>query len=360
MDVAGETFTRDIVARAAAVSSPCLVEQLSRDHDAERQPGLAEQARLGPGSHQLAHRLPARGQRYSRTARKAWSSASHRRAAPDKPADMLLKILFWLLVAIDAAGIGLWFLLGLAAAKSAHSSSLAVALLLLVLPGLLLAAAAVLFVRAEATGWRLAALLLVAAPAMLLAGSQVVAVFTAQNLVGQWGSTPLTRALGSLPQDPGALATVRELLAAGADANQSGEELPLVLAMRAERVVGLEPVQLLLDAGASPNTRGAFGAPAFFSALGSAANPALLHLLLARGAEVAAEDRSGKSGVWHAAMARNWSATLVLLQRGAGWQGRSPMGRSFRETLEAEVLQSGDGGGLRQVLEFVQGRERGK
>lgn len=273
---------------------------------------------------------------------------------------MLLKILFWLFVAVDAAAIGLWFVLGLAAAKSAHSSPLAVALLLLVAPGMLLALAAVLFVRAEATGWRLAALLVVAAPVLVVAGSQFVAVFTARNLVGQSGSTPLTRALGQLPQDPGALATVRELLAAGADPNQNGEELPLVLAIRAVRVVGLEPVQVLLDAGASPNTRGGFGAPAFFSALGSSADPALLQLLLARGAEATAEDRSGKSGAWHAATARNWPAALVLLQRGAGWQGRSPMGRSFRETLEAEVLQCGDGGGLVQLLEFVRVRERGK
>ena len=77
---------------------------------------------------------------------------------------MLLKILFWLFVAIDVVGLGLFFVLGLAAAGSAETHPLAVVLVMLVVPSLVLAAAVLLFLQTQWTGWRLLALLVVSGP----------------------------------------------------------------------------------------------------------------------------------------------------------------------------------------------------
>jgi hypothetical protein len=148
---------------------------------------------------------------------------------------MLLKLLFWLLVSLDVLCIGLVFVLGLAAAGPAKTEPLLVLLLLLVVPGAVVGGAVWLFAR-EATAWRVAATLVVAAPWLWLVVEQVSAQRWIATHPGQiWGSTELTHALYRLPQEPGQLATVRRLLAAGADPNEVGDELPLVLAIRAAR-----------------------------------------------------------------------------------------------------------------------------
>jgi len=85
---------------------------------------------------------------------------------------MLIKILFWMIACVDAAALLLVFVLGLAAAPSSHTSPLAVAAYLLVVPGLLLAGAIVLFLRAKSGVGRASAFLLVAA---------VIALFVTGN-----------------------------------------------------------------------------------------------------------------------------------------------------------------------------------
>lgn len=274
---------------------------------------------------------------------------------------MLLKFLFWLFAALDLAAVLLWLLLGLAAAGPSKTSPLAVVLALLVVPGALLAGAIYLFVRSESTGWRVAALLVVSAPAAALGASSLLArVMAPGPNAGIWGSTPLTRALSGLQNDPSQLAVVRQLLASGADPNEAGEELPLVLAIRAVRHVGIEPLEVMLDAGARPNDRTQFGEPAYFSALGITAPPAALQLLLQRGADPKAVSRDGRSGVWKASMPRNWSAALVLARLDAGWSGTSPMGLSFLDTLEGEARLLGETGQLAELLAMVRKAERGK
>lgn len=86
----------------------------------------------------------------------------------------MLKLAFCALVAIEAAGIGLLFLFGLAAAGSTRSNPLQVAVVLLVLPALPLAGSVLLFTRSTTPGWRLAALL-AAAPLLILASASAYA-----------------------------------------------------------------------------------------------------------------------------------------------------------------------------------------
>lgn len=273
---------------------------------------------------------------------------------------MLLKALFWLFAALDLAVIGLWFVLGLAAAGPSKTSPFAVALALLVVPGALLAGAILLFVRTESPGWRLAALLVVSGPALALGVSTAIAWLRVPGAGGMWGSTPLTQALSALEKDPTQVAVVRKLLADGADPNQAGEELPLVLAIYAVRHVGMEPLRMVLDAGANPNAKTQWGEPAFFAVLGGGNSVAELQLLLDRGADPKTLSRSGHSGLWQAAATSNWAAALVLAKLGASWQGISPMGLSYLAMLEGEVRQHGATGPLAELIDFVKKAERGK
>lgn len=274
---------------------------------------------------------------------------------------MLLKILFWLFFAIDALCIGLFFVLGLAAAGSAKTHPLAVAAVMVVVPGALLGAAALLFVRAPSPGWRLVATLVVCAPAIALAVGQVMGVIAlVQSQGGILGSTPLTRALGALPDDPAQLAVVKDLLAKGADPNRVGEEVPLRLAIYAVRKVGIEPVRLLLDAGADPNKLGEFSDPAWYAATGITVDLAVLEMVLARGADVKSKGRDGRGGLWSAVDCCNWPAAKLLLERGADWHGHSPMGLTMLAVVEGHARERGGDSGVAEVLALLRARARGK
>lgn len=265
---------------------------------------------------------------------------------------MLLKVLFWLFVALDVGALGLFFVLGLAAAGPSKTSPLAVVFAMLVVPGVLLTGAILLHLRAQSGLLQLLAFLIVSAPVGALTISQIVALFTAPLTPGGiWGESKLTRALRELEKDPQQLATVRTLLAEGADPNQMGESMPLVLAIYATRHVGMEPVTLLLDRGADPNKHDDFGQPCWFTATAASLDPAVLRLLLDRGADPKALDRQGKSGVWDALTTENWAAASLLIQRGAATEGISPMGLSMRGMLEGYTRDgSTRGAGAAAVL----------
>ncbi|MBL9077939.1 MAG: ankyrin repeat domain-containing protein [Planctomycetes bacterium] len=272
---------------------------------------------------------------------------------------MLLKILFWAFVAVDVCGIGLFFLLGLAAAGSTKDSPLAVLGVMVVLPGTLLVGAIWLWQRADSTLLRVLAYLLVSAPIMtLVIGRLVAEIWVRANPNAVWGETELTRALQELETDPSRLQTLRELLAAGADPNEAGNDLPLVLAIRLVRQVGDEPLRLLLDAGADPNQATEFGRPAFFAACGSADDVAVMRLLLERGADPKRVERDGRSAVWTAVNTRNWAVARLLVDRGAGVHGISPMGLPLVAVLEGEQRELGGGGGLAELLAAVRARSK--
>lgn len=272
---------------------------------------------------------------------------------------MLLKVLFWLFVALDVAGLGLMFVLGLAAAGPSKTSPLAVVFAMLVVPGVLLGGAILLHLRAQSGLLQLLAFVLVSAPAAFLAISRIVAEFAVPANPGSiWGETKLTRALRELEKDPLQLATVRTLLAEGADPNEAGEEMPLVLAIYAARHVGQEPTKLLLDRGADPNRPDQFGRPCWFAATGGSADLGLLTMLFERGADAKALSRDGKSGVWGAVACDNWPAAILLVQRGSPTDGISPMGLPMEEMLEGYVRQEGPrSAGAAEVLAAIRKRK---
>lgn len=291
----------------------------------------------------------------------------------------MIRLAFWALVVLDLLGILLWFLLGLAAAGSARTSPFQVAFLLLVLPGICIALAILLFLRAPGPGWRAVGFLLAAAPLLLLVGSRVAAEAQFRgglNAAGQQtffrsgprreiaeaiarndaatvtalapgvdldaqgaaGMTLLAIAMRQLRTAPERIEPLRALLAAGADPNQSAQsELPLAVALQVERRSGPEPVRLLLEAGADPNRPDDFGRPAFFGATGHSSTPATLALLLDRGAEVNRQSRDGQTALLSASLTLNWAAARVLLERGADPDlGRNVNGQSFREVVMAQ------------------------
>ncbi len=297
----------------------------------------------------------------------------------------MIKLIFWGLVVLDLLGVLLWFALGLAAAGSAGTSPLRVALFILVVPVLLLGLAILLFLRGGAPGWRLLAVLLAAAPLVILVSLRLVAerqfrgatndqgeltffragpmrelaeaiarndvgavtalVATVDvNQAGLSGMTPLMLAMRQLRQTPDRQEVLQALLRAGAAPGIGAQsELPLAVAIQLAAKAGQGPVTALLDAGADPNQRTEFGEPVFFQATGHSASAELLGMLLDRGADPNLVGRNGQTALFSAAATRNWKVALLLLERGADWtRGRSANGLSFHALVDS---YAGDQGG---------------
>lgn len=311
---------------------------------------------------------------------------------------MLLTLIFWLVVALNLAVIGFWFVLALAAAPSAHSGPLPVLGIALV-PVLLLALLAFVFHRSSTPLWRIAATLLAAAPAiwftvtLVIDKAEIAAVSDASgqltffpagpardlanaitkndatavatllpqvnvNAPGFEGMTLLTLAMRQLRKTPDNHEVLRLLLQAGANPNLAPgqlDDLPLTTALQLSAKAGPEPVNLLLAAGANPNAASAFGTPAFFSAISPAnRTPDLLPALLARGADVHAKDSQGHTALHQAATIPNWPAALLLLQKGADWkQVRSLRGQSFQEIVTERQRTHPGEPGLAEVGQFL-------
>lgn len=266
----------------------------------------------------------------------------------------MLKLLFWIALVIDVGVLGVMFLLGLAAAGPSKTNPLAVLFAMVVVPGAILAGAVWLFLRTQSPAPRILATLVVASPLLLVIGGRLFGeLWVRFGTPGQWGSTPLTRALGELERDPGQMATVRTLLANRADPNQEGEELPLALAIRAAGHVGNEPVQVLLDAGADPNAVDQFGEPLWFHSLTTATDGSLLQLLLDRGANARATSRDGHSAVWQAVAVQQWRLATLLVRRGASCDGISPMGMPLLATLEGYARDKPQDAALAELLAVV-------
>lgn len=313
---------------------------------------------------------------------------------------MIVKLLFWLLMAGNLAVLGLFFVLGLAAAPSSRTSPLAVAAFMLVVPGLLLAATTALFMFAKSQHWRTVAVALAATPLLLAVGAGVwgrldlksyldpsapggyanyragplreleaavlrhdaaaVAALAPQvskaqlSTAGRDSSPILVVALRALSEKPAQPEVLRTLLQAGADPNAGTYDMPLSWAILISPKTGPEPVQLLLQAGANPNLQLGGSEPAYFAATAKNVDLAMLRALLDRGADVKARTSSGGNALTHAASARNWRAALLLLERGAPWQGtRSPMGLDFRGQVEAHLRENRGDADAQAVLAFL-------
>ncbi len=307
-----------------------------------------------------------------------------------------MKLLFWLIVLCDVAGIFLMFVLGLAAATSSKTSSISVAGFMLLVPGLVLALSIFLFHGTSSRLLRGTGFLLALSPVLILvllkgyteaqvrlnsdskgnltffrsgpvrdiatAISQNDAATVASlapkvdvNSRGFADTTLLMLAFRQLRATPDHLEVLRALMKAGADPNLgSGGELPLSLAIQLSGKTGPEPVQMLLAAGAKPNTKDSFGTPVFFSATGRTVPPEVLQMVLDHGADIGVRDSQGNSVVFAASTCSNWKAALLLLERGADWkQYRTPDGLGYKDMLDSHLRVYGNEPGLAEVIAFV-------
>jgi hypothetical protein len=322
----------------------------------------------------------------------------------------MVKVIYWGFVALDIAGLLLWFVLGLAAAGSSKTSPALVALYLLILPAIPLVVSMFVFMRSTSTLWRSIAFILAAAPLVILVSMQVFAraQFLANsneagdltffragpmrelveainrndaaavatlaptvdvNRSGLADMTPLVAALRQLRETPEQQDVLKALIKAGADPNKgTATEIPLEMAMQVSDKAGPEPVRLLLEAGANPNQKNAFGTPIYFSASGLGTHVDVLTLVLDHGADLKAVDPKGETALIYASTTPNWKAALVLLRRGADWkQGRSFGGLTFAEVAEKYAREKKDGAmpwlpanaddGIDAVLEFLRQQE---
>jgi hypothetical protein len=308
-----------------------------------------------------------------------------------------LKIIFWGLVGIDLLGIGLLFLLGLAAAGSTKDNPLQVALYLLVLPCLALAVAVVIFLRAGSPLGRGIGLVLAASPLLILVSMRGaaevmmrsttneegemtfyrsgpmrelaeaiarndVAAVTALvpkvdvNKAGLMGVTPLLLAARQMRETPEQHEVLRILLQAKADPNKGAQyEMPLEIVIQESGKAGLEPVKLMLDAGANPNAKTSFGDPIWWAAMGKSSNLETLAFLLDRGAEIDAMGKEESNALVQAANVRNWPAVLLLLKRGADWRrGKTQSGMPFKYLVEGEIGSQGSDSTYQAVRRFLE------
>ena len=90
----------------------------------------------------------------------------------------MLKILFWLFVAVDLVVLVIFGLLGLAAARPSHTNPFAAILIPFVLPGAILCGAVWLFLHSHTTAGRLLALGVAALPFLVVVISQGASLLT--------------------------------------------------------------------------------------------------------------------------------------------------------------------------------------
>ena len=302
---------------------------------------------------------------------------------------MLPKILFWIIVTLDVAALGLMFILGLAFAGPSHTSPINFIGFMLI-PAGVLAAAVALFVYAASPLWRGGAFLLAATPMIIVAvgfitskstmyrytdaegkinefaegpervlekaiksgdiGAVKLALPKAKiNAKGVSQTTPLTLALNQLRDTKTGVEILRAVLDAGANPNVGGGTsiLPLEAAISLTRTHGTEPMLMLLKVGAKPNQKSNLGEPAFFTAAGASIAVAVVQALIDHGVDVKLLNAQGYSAVYTAINTQNWPVALYLLENGAKIPDIA-LGR-----LHSDLRIYGDSGGLAAVLAFV-------
>ena len=144
---------------------------------------------------------------------------------------------------------------------------------------------------------------------------------------------------------------VQALLAAGADPNRDRRFPPLDVATGYGR---LDIVEMLLAAGAGVNARDADGGTALMSAAADG-NPELVSMLLDAGADPDAEDDQGHSALWYARQRRNREAEAMLRPLTANAEAADRPWRSDKEgkSLELRFLAAAGGGDLKYVRKFL-------
>jgi hypothetical protein len=156
------------------------------------------------------------------------------------------------------------------------------------------------------------------------------------NQPSESGNTFLSLAL--LNMTPGTVEMVRALLKAGADPNQATEKGWTIPLVRAILLKNADLIKALLDAGADPNQPNPYGTVSYHVALDDPdpANLGIFVLLLDRGGKLEAADASGRTALMNAAMAGNWRAMDVLLQRGANRNAKDKDGKTASDYNQAK------------------------
>lgn len=302
-------------------------------------------------------------------------------------------VVFALLIAVDALALGLFLLLGLAAAKPSHTPVISV-LGFFALPALALLALVWLYRRRPWPMARPLAIGLAGLPALVVVGGAVIsggAAWRAGEPAGGAGrpdaaaqealehaiaagdaasaarlasdrrhpvndGAALVQAIRRLETKPGDAAVLQALLQAGLQPNAGGGPEPvLAAAIRASRRAGIEPVRWLLAAGADPNHRGGTQ-PAWFAALQAGTPVEVLALVLDARADLKAVDMAGQGAVQVALAQRHWAALDRLVERGAPWQAaRSSEGQDLRQVVAMQLRRTPDDVALRGLAQRLQG-----
>lgn len=251
-----------------------------------------------------------------------------------------MKILFWLLVAIDSLVLGGIFLLGLGFAGPSQVYTMG-HVNRFVIPVGLLVASVVLFVGSKSPMMRGVVFVLALSPVMVLfvsyAGAgppkdrALVEAIQADDLeavrsalrtadvnkAGTDGVTPLTKAMDKFLETENA-AVMREILEAGARVNGGPDSavLPLERAIEMTRHHGTEPMMLLLKAGAKPNAIDPSAEPAFFAAAEKGIDDSVMQTLVEHGADLRMANEQGKTVLDRAIFRGNRPVEQYLREQG--------------------------------------------
>jgi len=302
---------------------------------------------------------------------------------------LLLQILFWLLVLLDLAVLGVFFVLALAAAGPSHTSPFAVVGFFAV-PVLVLLGAVALFLWKDSTAWRGLATLLVASPLLFVLVGNRAAVLslkayeTADGSMSNFRSGPLREIESAIQRND--LNTV-VAKAHGAELNERGRMDAPVLKLALERkppskeivqalleaganpnnedILGAalpaspEILRLLLAAGAKPNQKGPTGSPAYFRLIGYSTSVEQMQALLDYGADLNLTGSGGMSALIQARNTQNWRLLKFLLEKGAdGRAARTLSGETLQQVLEDDLSRTyiKNKEDLREILQILKNR----
>ena len=142
--------------------------------------------------------------------------------------------------------------------------------------------------------------------------------------VAQWNPAPLTRwlltSVYSWRPQPASTNSdlVSALLDAGANPNEVVSQLALTAPVlsRVARLADVPTMRVLLEHGANPNARGSGGLTPLMMAAATKADPTMVQLLLAKGADVSVQDESGNSALDWALRLGDTEASRALRRAG--------------------------------------------
>ena len=300
---------------------------------------------------------------------------------------MTANVVFGIVVLLDLAILGVVFLLGLGFAG--HSTTYSTRVVLLMLPSAgVLATSVVLFVLGKGATWQGVAFVLALAAVPVLGGTLMYAKGApSQHMVYEFDEftqsrehqlekaikagdfhavtqalpradvnaqskgyrTALTIALEKAGDTQSNLDILQAILKAGADTGVNAGKLPvpLELAIKNSPAQGIEPMMILLNAGAKPNLGSVHNVPAYFAATQAGIDVAVIKALVARGADVTLQDKRGQNAADYAMGSKNWPVALYLLENGAAISGDT------QPYLAQALKDHGGGEGLAEVVAFV-------